>query len=140
MSRKLSSFMLVYGGVLSVDDNFFHHIRGEKNRSIQVPSSLSLDEFKLRIAGSLKFRTSKYMVSLVCRHPIGTSYVASDVHDEEVYEVALRQATEQMLMLYVNPEPILSDIFEISQVSNDNYNQSLNVKISTKEVINEALQ
>ncbi|PKU80762.1 hypothetical protein MA16_Dca014600 [Dendrobium catenatum] len=101
MSGRGASFVLMYGGHLSLDEKYSPTYVGGSYRPLQVSVNTNLEQLKIRILKSLKYDTSKYSINLVCRLPIGNEFIASVVEDD-VCQMVLSHAIRQILILYVD--------------------------------------
>ncbi|KAL0909801.1 hypothetical protein M5K25_020699 [Dendrobium thyrsiflorum] len=102
MSGVRASFVLMYDGALSLDDNFAPTYIGGRIRPLQVPTSLNLEQLKVRVLKVLKYDTSKYTTTLVCRVRVGNEFIASHIEDEELCEIVLSHVDNKMLRMYVD--------------------------------------
>ncbi|PKU75749.1 hypothetical protein MA16_Dca015629 [Dendrobium catenatum] len=106
MSGRGASFVLMYGGHLSLDEKYSPTYVGGSYRPLQVSTNTNLEQLKIRILKSLKYDTSKYSVNLICRLPIRNEFIASVVEDDEVWQMVLSHAVGQILILYVDVKEI----------------------------------
>ncbi|PKU62951.1 hypothetical protein MA16_Dca029059 [Dendrobium catenatum] len=117
MSGRGASFILIYGGHLSLDDKYSPTYVGGSYRPLQVSANMNLEQLKIRILKSLKYDTSKYSVNLVCRLLLGNEFIASVVDDDEVCQMVLSHAVGQILLLYVEVKEIITENITVEQLT-----------------------
>ena len=98
----MACLVLFCDGLLSIDQNLVLTYIGGRSRPLKVPVNLTLEELKQKIRSSLKI--GRGSISLTCNYPLGSSFVATSITDDEVCALILDDASRNTLGIYVEVE------------------------------------
>ncbi|KAL0924648.1 hypothetical protein M5K25_005497 [Dendrobium thyrsiflorum] len=104
IDSTVAILMLVYGGQLVINDQFYPTYYGGHNHSINVSINTSLEQLKLEVLRVLGHDATFFKVNMISRLPIVNGIIASPLIDDEVCSIALRNANTQLVIIYVEIE------------------------------------